>query len=81
MDAENLVLVLIGGLSILTILFMRWLVRILAARVGVWGEPVAVVASKEKLENLMGYFMGGGDPVLYPRCEEPLEATPIYQYK
>jgi Undecaprenyl-phosphate galactose phosphotransferase WbaP len=52
----KLVLVLIGGLSILTILVMRWLVRILAARVGVWGEPVAVVASKEKLENLMGYF-------------------------
>ena len=35
---------------------MRWLIRILAVQMGVWGEPVAIVASSEKLENLMGYF-------------------------
>jgi Undecaprenyl-phosphate galactose phosphotransferase WbaP len=53
---EKLVLLLIGGLSILTVLGMRWLVRILAAHMGVWGEPVAIVASGEKLDNIINYF-------------------------
>jgi Undecaprenyl-phosphate galactose phosphotransferase WbaP len=53
---EKLVLVVIGALSIFTILGLRWLIRILAVQVGFWGEPVVVVASGEKLDHLMHYF-------------------------
>jgi Undecaprenyl-phosphate galactose phosphotransferase WbaP len=53
---EKLVLVLIGGWSIVTILGMRWLFRILAVQMGAWGEPVAVLASSHKVENIMSYF-------------------------
>lgn len=53
---EKLVLILVSGASIVTILGMRWLMRILAVQLGVWGEPVVVAASREKLEPLMSYF-------------------------
>ena len=53
---DKFAFVIIGGLSIPAILGVRWLVRILAVQCGLWGEPVAVVARREKLENLMGYF-------------------------
>jgi Undecaprenyl-phosphate galactose phosphotransferase WbaP len=53
---EKSVLILIGGFSILSILGMRWLIRILAVHMGIWGEPVVVVASKERLQSIMSYF-------------------------
>jgi Undecaprenyl-phosphate galactose phosphotransferase WbaP len=53
---EKSAFVLIGGLSIPSILGIRWLMRILAVQSRVWGEPVAVVAPREKLENIIGYF-------------------------
>ena len=53
---EKLAFALIGGLSIPFILGIRWLIRILAVQSRVWGEPVAVVARREKLETIMGYF-------------------------
>ena len=53
---EKLVLTLVGGGSIITILGMRWLMRILTVQMGLWGEPIVVVASGEKLEKMAGYF-------------------------
>jgi Undecaprenyl-phosphate galactose phosphotransferase WbaP len=53
---DKMALVLISALSVPAILGMRWLMRILAVHMGVWGEPVVVIASREKLENMMGYF-------------------------
>jgi Undecaprenyl-phosphate galactose phosphotransferase WbaP len=53
---EKLVLILIGGLSTFTILGLRWLIRILAVHIGAWGEPVAVIASRERLQSIVSYF-------------------------
>ena len=53
---EKLVLTLAGGSSIITILLVRWLMRILMVQLCLWGEPVVVVASGEKLEKMAGYF-------------------------
>ncbi len=53
---DKLVLMLVSALSVVTILGMRWTMRILAVQLELWGEPVIVVASKDKLEPLVGYF-------------------------
>jgi Undecaprenyl-phosphate galactose phosphotransferase WbaP len=53
---EKWELILISGLSIPSILGVRWLIRILVVQMGIWGEPVVVVASHDKVENLIGYF-------------------------
>jgi hypothetical protein len=49
-------LILIGGYSIPSILGMRWLIPILAVHMGIWGEPVAIIASWERLQSIVSYF-------------------------
>ena len=53
---EKLTLTLVGGISIITLLGMRWLMRIVTVQLGLWGEPVVVVAGGERMEKMMGYF-------------------------
>ncbi|NOT03035.1 MAG: undecaprenyl-phosphate galactose phosphotransferase WbaP [Anaerolineales bacterium] len=53
---EKLTLILVGSFSIITLLGMRWLMRIVTVQLGVWGEPVVVVAGGERMEKMMGYF-------------------------
>jgi Undecaprenyl-phosphate galactose phosphotransferase WbaP len=53
---EGLVLILVSGLSILTIPGTRWLVRILAVQMELWGEPVVVVTNRENMVRMVGYF-------------------------
>lgn len=38
------------------ILFARWSLRILAVRLGAWGEPMALMTSSKGVEALVGYF-------------------------
>jgi len=47
----------ISVLSIINILLMRWSVRIIAAQLGIWGEPVVVLARGAKAEDLAQYFL------------------------
>lgn len=44
------------ALCLSTILIMRWGIRIVSVRKGVWGEPVAVIARGEKVAYLVKYF-------------------------
>lgn len=53
---DKLLLALIGALSAPLILGMRWVTRILAVQISLWGEPVAVVARADKLAGMMSYF-------------------------
>lgn len=57
-NLEKLALVGITFLSVVSILGFRWMIRILAVQGGVWGEPVVIVAGKEKIENVIDYFAG-----------------------
>ncbi|NOT06260.1 MAG: exopolysaccharide biosynthesis polyprenyl glycosylphosphotransferase [Anaerolineales bacterium] len=46
-----------GFFSICMVLVMRWLVRILAVKAGVWGEPVAILARGSHISGLTNYFL------------------------
>jgi len=43
--------------SLGTILLMRWGGRILAARLGLWGEPVVMIGGGERIDHLTRYFL------------------------
>jgi Undecaprenyl-phosphate galactose phosphotransferase WbaP len=43
--------------SIVIILSLRWGIRILATRAGIWGEPVVVLARGAHIDYLTGYFL------------------------
>lgn len=45
------------GLSLLMVLLCRWGVRILASRYELWGEPVVVISSKERMGLVAQYFL------------------------
>jgi len=53
---EKLVLALISMFSVVLVLGVRWLVRILSVHLGIWGEPVVMVGSSEKVEEMVGYY-------------------------
>lgn len=53
---EKLMLILISGLSVPFILGMRWLTRIIAVKMGLWGEPVVVVANTDEVGDMANYF-------------------------
>jgi Undecaprenyl-phosphate galactose phosphotransferase WbaP len=42
--------------SILSILLARWSVRILAVRLGLWGEPVVVIGQGQHVDQTIRYF-------------------------
>ena len=46
-----------GLFSIGMVLVMRWLVRILAVKAGVWCEPVAILARGAHMSGLTNYFL------------------------
>lgn len=46
--------------SIVTILLMRWSVRILATQARIWGEPVVVLARGSQIDYLTRYFSTRG---------------------
>lgn len=50
-------LVLFWAFSIVVILLMRWSVRILAAQIGMWGEPVIIFARGVQIDSLANYFL------------------------
>jgi Undecaprenyl-phosphate galactose phosphotransferase WbaP len=43
--------------SIITILLMRWSVRIISTQAGAWGEPVVVLARGSQIDYLTRYFL------------------------
>ena len=45
------------AISIMTILAMRWSVRIIATKLGIWGEPVVVLAHDQQIDYLTRYFI------------------------
>jgi Undecaprenyl-phosphate galactose phosphotransferase WbaP len=47
-------------LSIVTILLMRWSVRIFATHTGIWGEPVVILARGSQIDYLTRYFSTRG---------------------
>ncbi|MBI5944623.1 MAG: undecaprenyl-phosphate galactose phosphotransferase WbaP [Chloroflexi bacterium] len=53
---DKLMLILISGLSAPFILGMRWLTRIIAVKLGVWGEPVVVIAGRDRVSDMTNYF-------------------------
>ena len=48
---------LIWAISIVTILLMRWSIRILATQAGTWGEPVIILARGTQIDSLTRYFL------------------------
>lgn len=46
-----------GLFSMSLVLAMRWLVRMLAVRTRLWGEPVAVLARGAQIDHLTRYFL------------------------
>jgi Undecaprenyl-phosphate galactose phosphotransferase WbaP len=58
--------VFIWVFSIVTILLMRWSVRIFATQTGVWGEPVIVLARGTKIDYLTQYFLNRGRLGFFP---------------
>jgi Undecaprenyl-phosphate galactose phosphotransferase WbaP len=46
----------VGGLSLLTIVLTRWGTRILASRLGLWGEPVLMLGHAREATELSCYF-------------------------
>jgi len=49
--------IFIWALSIITILLMRWSIRILAVQAGSWGEPVVIFSRGTQIDNLTSYFI------------------------
>lgn len=47
---------MIAGVSIATVLLARWGTRILASRLGLWGEPVAILGRGLQVSELTCYF-------------------------
>ena len=43
--------------SIVSVLLMRWSMRILAVQAGIWGEPVVVLARGTQVDELSQYFL------------------------
>ena len=50
-------LVITWGAAPAAILLARWSVRILASRLEFWGEPVVVIANRDRIANLVRYFL------------------------
>ncbi len=48
---------LVWGLSLPMVIFTRWGVRIVAAQLGLWGEPVVMIGSGASLDGLTRYFL------------------------
>lgn len=52
-----LTLIFFWVFSIIIILLMRWSVRIIAAQIGMWGEPVIIFARGVQIDDLTNYFL------------------------
>jgi len=50
-------IIFVWGVAPSAILFARWSVRILASRFGFWGEPVVVIAHRDRVASLVQYFL------------------------
>jgi Undecaprenyl-phosphate galactose phosphotransferase WbaP len=50
-------LLFLWALSILCVLLLRWGVRIQAARLGLWGEPVVVIGRGKTVDHTIRYFV------------------------
>lgn len=55
-SGEKISLVLNAIFALPSLLLLRWLVRISAVQIGVWGEPVALIAPAEKAATLINYL-------------------------
>ena len=47
----------VWGVAPSAILFARWSIRILASRLEFWGEPVVVIANRDRIASLVQYFL------------------------
>ena len=45
------------GMAPSAVLLARWSIRIVAGRLGFWGEPVVVIANRDNVLNLVNYFL------------------------
>ncbi|RPJ27718.1 MAG: undecaprenyl-phosphate galactose phosphotransferase WbaP [Chloroflexi bacterium] len=55
--SATVTLLSISAFSIINILLLRWLVRIIAAQLGIWGVPVVILARPAQVEALTQYFL------------------------
>jgi Undecaprenyl-phosphate galactose phosphotransferase WbaP len=49
--------IFIWAISVVSILLMRWSIRILASQAGAWGEPVVILARGTQIDSLTSYFL------------------------
>jgi FlaA1/EpsC-like NDP-sugar epimerase len=54
---KYLAFVLMWGITIMAVLLLRWSVRILASKLGLWGEPVAVIGRGPHVNKTIRYFL------------------------
>jgi Undecaprenyl-phosphate galactose phosphotransferase WbaP len=45
------------GFSVLSVLLMRWVVRMVSVRIGMWGEPIVVYGSGGNVNQLTRFFL------------------------
>jgi Undecaprenyl-phosphate galactose phosphotransferase WbaP len=55
--SSALTMLSISAFSIANILLIRWSVRIVAAQLGIWGEPVVVLARQGNADEFAQYFL------------------------
>jgi Undecaprenyl-phosphate galactose phosphotransferase WbaP len=76
------VLVLSWLASLVTVILSRWVVRIVASRLWLWGEPVAILGSEKRLPWMVTHFRQRNRLGLVPAlaiCSGTCRQDPIYQ--
>ncbi len=86
---NHLAFPILWWLSILSILMLRWGVRILSAHLGLWGEPVVVIGRGQRIDRTIRYFAErqrlGFVPVLAAidttKCQSPACGVPVIEFR